>query len=102
LKLKGLTTLLFFTQYQAVVFDKKHFGLLSKIPKLSKLLSQLAKGYDTSSLCKVIIEAKDIPVVEVKTLLKPLMNLKAVFMAVQSLLAKGCQDEPVKELLDMI
>lgn len=37
-KLKGLTTLLFFTQYQQVHLDKKDFSYLLKTVKLNKLL----------------------------------------------------------------
>lgn len=40
-KLKGLTTILFFTQYQQVHLDKKDFAYLLKTIKLGKLLEQI-------------------------------------------------------------
>jgi hypothetical protein len=97
LKLKSLTTLLFFTQYQKVTFDKKHIALLNKIPKLDKLLSQLSKLYDCTSLNKTILEANSCSVDEIRPFLKPLTNLKTIFISVQSLLLKACSDEQVTD-----
>ena len=97
LKLKSLTTLLFFTQYQKVTFDKKHVALLNKIPKLDKLLSQLSKLYDCTSLNNTILEAHSCTVDEIKPLLRPLTNLKTLFISVQSLLLKACLDEQVTD-----
>jgi len=42
-KIKGLTTLLLFTQYQQVKFEKKDFAYFQKITKVNKLLELLKK-----------------------------------------------------------
>ena len=42
-KLQGLTTLIFFTQYQSVTFEQKDFAYFQKFSKVAKLLDQLSK-----------------------------------------------------------
>ena len=56
-KVKGLTTLMFFAQYQQVKLDKKDISYLLKIPKLNKMLELLTKQFDTSSLALVVLES---------------------------------------------
>ena len=79
--MKGLQTLLFFTEYQQVKLDAKCFKYIQKVPKLSKLLASLSKLSDTSSLSKAIIDS-DVETSLKKSVLEPLVNLKTVFMAV--------------------
>ena len=43
LKLKCLTTVVLFTQYQEVVFDSKAVKLLSEVAKVTKVLTQLSE-----------------------------------------------------------
>lgn len=56
-KLQGLTTLIFFTQYQSVTFEQKDFAYFQKFSKVAKLLDQLSKLFDTSSLALAILQS---------------------------------------------
>ena len=82
-KVKGLTTLMFFAQYQQVKLDKKDISYLLKIPKLNKMLELLTKQFDTSSLALVVLESSyenEISTQETEKLLYSMLNLKTVFL----------------------
>ena len=82
-KIKGLTTLMFFAQYQQVKLDKKDISYLLKIPKLNKMLELLTKQFDTSSLALVVLESSyenEISTQETEKLLYSMLNLKTVFL----------------------